>query len=103
MVMGTSTCHLMLNKKRYDVNGISGVVKDAIIPGLYAYEAGQTAVGDLFGTFNKQLPSAFETEVEKRGITTFQLLEEKAKERSEERRVGKENKQRGQKNSSKKN
>lgn len=80
MVMGTSTCHLMLNKKKYDVNGISGVVKDAIVPELYAYEAGQTAVGDLFGSFNKQLPASFKDEAEKRGITTFQLLEEKAKE-----------------------
>ena len=35
MVMGTSTCHLMLNKEQHKVPGISGSVKGAIIPDLY--------------------------------------------------------------------
>ena len=38
MVMGTSTCHLMLNEKQHQVPGISGSVKGAIIPELFAYE-----------------------------------------------------------------
>ncbi|SDI35477.1 ribulokinase [Paenibacillus naphthalenovorans] len=54
MVMGTSTCHLMLSEKEICVPGISGVVKDSIIPGLYGYEAGQSAVGDIFAWFMKQ-------------------------------------------------
>lgn len=29
-------------------------MKDAVIPGLYAYEAGQAAVGDLF-SYSEQL------------------------------------------------
>lgn len=47
-VIGTSTCHLMLDSKQLPIPAITGSVKDAIIPGLYAYEAGQPAVGDLF-------------------------------------------------------
>ncbi len=44
MVMGTSTCHLMLNEKQHQVPGISGSVKGAIIPELFL----------LNGTMNNQ-------------------------------------------------
>lgn len=78
MVMGTSTCHLMLNKKQHKVPGISGSVKGAIIPDLYAYEAGQTAVGDLFEYVAKQAPYDYVKAAESRGISIFDLLNEKA-------------------------
>jgi L-ribulokinase len=50
-VMGTSTCHLALADVDRVVPGFCGVVEDGVIPGLYGYEAGQTAVGDLFAWF----------------------------------------------------
>lgn len=78
MVMGTSTCHLMLNKEQHKVPGISGSVKGAIIPDLYAYEAGQTAVGDLFEYVAKQAPYDYVKAAESRGISIFDLLNEKA-------------------------
>lgn len=46
MVMGTSTCHLLLSRARVPVQGISGVVADSVLPGFYCYEAGQAATGD---------------------------------------------------------
>lgn len=49
MVMGTSTCHLIMDKELVAPEGIFGVVKSGIRPEFYAYEAGQAAVGDLFG------------------------------------------------------
>lgn len=61
MVMGTSTCHLLLNDKEVLVPGISGVVEDGILPGYFAYEAGQAAVGDLFAHFLKNYQTNFET------------------------------------------
>lgn len=48
MAMGTSLCHLLLSDEEKDVEGVCGVVEDGIIPGYYGYEAGQSAVGDLF-------------------------------------------------------
>ncbi|MGW7879900.1 ribulokinase [Staphylococcus shinii] len=78
MVMGTSTCHLMLNKEQHKVPGISGSVKGAIIPDLYAYEAGQTAVGDLFEYIAKQAPYDYVKVAESREISIFDLLNEKA-------------------------
>ena len=49
--MGTSTCHLILSDKEVTGEGICGVVEDRIIPGYYGYEAGQSAVGDIFAWY----------------------------------------------------
>lgn len=78
MVMGTSTCHLMLHEEQKQIHGISGSVKDAIVPGLYAYEAGQSAVGDLFEHVVHQVPESYEKEARERNICIHTLLEEKA-------------------------
>jgi len=50
-VMGTSTCHLALAEVDRVVPGFCGVVEDGVIPGLFGYEAGQAAVGDMFAWF----------------------------------------------------
>ena len=50
-VMGTSTCHLALAELDRVVPGFCGVVEDGVIPGLFGYEAGQAAVGDMFAWF----------------------------------------------------
>jgi len=50
-VIGTSTCDCAVvpaTKKVADIPGICGIVKGAILPGLYGIEAGQSAVGDIF-------------------------------------------------------
>ncbi|HPL69128.1 MAG TPA: ribulokinase [Brevefilum sp.] len=51
LMMGTSTCHMLLSEHEVLVEGISGVVEDGIIPGLFGYEAGQAGVGDIFSWF----------------------------------------------------
>ena len=58
MVIGTSICDLVVNPEEVDLEGITGVAKDGIIPGLYGYEAGQPAVGDMFGWFAENLAPA---------------------------------------------
>jgi L-ribulokinase len=55
LVLGTSTCHMLLAEKRADVQGIGGVVRDGIVEGFYGYEAGQPAVGDIFGWFARMV------------------------------------------------
>ncbi len=54
-IMGTSTCHLLVDSRRHTVPGISGVVEDGILPGLFGYEAGQASVGDIFQWFVRTL------------------------------------------------
>ena len=51
MVMGTSTCHMLLADRHARVEGVGGVVQDGIVEGFAGYEAGQPAVGDIFGWF----------------------------------------------------
>ena len=58
MVIGTSICDLVVHPEEVALEGITGVAKDGIIPGLYGYEAGQPAVGDMFGWFAENLANA---------------------------------------------
>ncbi|MEK6543459.1 MAG: ribulokinase [Elusimicrobiota bacterium] len=51
IIMGTSSCHMVLSKELRFFEGFAGAVKDGIIPGFYGYESGQPAVGDIFGWF----------------------------------------------------
>ncbi|RFU65187.1 ribulokinase [Peribacillus glennii] len=79
MAMGTSICHMCIDEKEVFVPGISGVVEDGIIPGYYAYEAGQSAGGDTFSWFMKNcIPKEYQDEADNRGISIYQLMEEKA-------------------------
>ncbi|MFO7254783.1 MULTISPECIES: ribulokinase [Limnochorda] len=79
MVMGTSICHLVLGEAQVEVEGMCGVVEDGILPGFYGYEAGQSAVGDIFGWYVAQgVPASATEEARRRGISVHQLLEEKA-------------------------
>ncbi|AZS14957.1 ribulokinase [Paenibacillus lutimineralis] len=77
--MGTSLCHLLLSDQEIQVEGICGIVEDGIIPGLYAYEAGQPAVGDMFGWYVKQgIPAYVERQAEQAGVSVHEWLEARA-------------------------
>lgn len=79
IVVGTSSCHLLLSEEETIIPGISGVVEDGIVPGLYAYEAGQVAVGDIFNHFVKQqLPETYIKESLKDNKSVFDLLNGRA-------------------------
>ena len=83
LIMGTSTCHIVNAQTGDPVSGICGCVKDAVIPGLYTYEAGQAAVGDIFDWFVKnQTPAAYQAEADRRGISLHTLLTEKAEKQA---------------------
>lgn len=78
-IIGTSTCHIVLGDKTLPVPGMSGVVMDGVLPGLAAYEAGQSCVGDSFHWFERTCVSAaLRNEAAERGISVQALLTEKA-------------------------
>jgi L-ribulokinase len=56
-VVGTSICDMVVHPEEIRLPGITGVVRDGILPGLYGYEAGQAAVGDMLGWFVRLLGS----------------------------------------------
>jgi L-ribulokinase len=51
IVMGTSICDVVVHPDEILLPGITGVVKDGVLSGLYGYEAGQAAVGDMLAWF----------------------------------------------------
>ena len=50
-VVGTSICDMVVHEDEILLPGITGVVRDGILPGLYGYEAGQPAVGDMLSWY----------------------------------------------------
>lgn len=79
MIMGTSTCHMLLGTEEKIVPGMCGVVQDGIIPGYLGYEAGQSCVGDHFEWFVENcVPASYTKEAEDRNISIHKLLREKA-------------------------
>ncbi|WP_112182343.1 MULTISPECIES: ribulokinase [Paraliobacillus] len=79
MTMGTSICTLVLGEEEIEVEGICGVVEDGIIPNYFGYEAGQTAVGDIFAWFvANAVPAYVQEEANRVGLTVHQYLEQKA-------------------------
>jgi L-ribulokinase len=79
MIVGTSTCDILLGTEEKNVPGMCGVVEDGAIPGFFAYESGQSCVGDHFDWFvNNCVPVGYVEEARNRGINLHKLLREKA-------------------------
>ncbi len=82
MIMGTSTCDMILGKAPREVPGMCGVVEDGILSGLYGFEAGQSCVGDHFQWFVENcVPGSYYDEAAARKISIHQLLREKVQDR----------------------
>lgn len=82
MIIGTSTCDILLGDKEKLVPGICGVVEDGVIPGFQGYEAGQSCVGDHFDWFVKtSVPESYYREAKALNINIHQLLRAKAEVR----------------------
>ena len=79
LIMGTSNGHLVLSDRLADVEGICGVVEDGVVPGLFGYEAGQSALGDIFAWFTESVtPARYRDEARRRGVSIHDVLEEEA-------------------------
>lgn len=79
MVMGTSACQMLMADREVSIPGIAGVVEDGILPGLYAYEAGQPAVGDLLAWFLETMaPRGLREEAARSRVSVYELANRKA-------------------------
>ncbi|MCR2823852.1 ribulokinase [Lederbergia panacisoli] len=79
MIMGTSTCHVLLGEEEKIVPGMCGVVEDGVLPGFMGYEAGQSCVGDHFEWFIENcVPESYYEEARNKGVNIHALLTEKA-------------------------
>lgn len=53
-IIGTSTCDILVAPKKgklKDIPGICGIVDGSVIPDMWGFEAGQSAVGDIFNWY----------------------------------------------------
>lgn len=79
IVMGTSTCHQMMYKEYHSFDGLCSIAADGMVPGLYGYESGQPATGDIFQWFaDTSVPERYYKEAEKEKKTILQYLGELA-------------------------
>ncbi len=79
MIMGTSTCHMVLGEDEKIVSGMCGVVEDGIMPGYLGYEAGQSCVGDHFKWFVENcVPASYINDAKSQNISIHELLRNKA-------------------------
>ena len=79
MIMGTSNGHLLLGDELVGVEGMCGVVEDGIVPGYFGYEAGQSALGDIFAWFARHaVPPEYHEAARARGVDVHDVLAEEA-------------------------
>ena len=77
-IMGTSACYVVPGPQLKEVPGMFGVVDGGIVDGSWGFEAGQTAVGDIFAWFiDNCVPGSYVDEADHRGISVHDLLTEK--------------------------
>jgi len=78
-IVGTSGVQLLHARKKVDVTGICGCVRDCVVEGLYTYEAGQSGVGDSFDWFVKNcVPEAYRVAAREAGQSVHAYLRAKA-------------------------
>jgi L-ribulokinase len=79
MIMGTSICHILLGDREAAAAGMCGVVEDGVVPGLFGFEAGQSAVGDIFAWFAENgVPAEYRETANATGRDLLEVLEEAA-------------------------
>ena len=75
MIMGTSTCHIVLGNNMKKVQGMCGAVKDQVIDTLSCFEAGQSCVGDMFDWFVKNnFPAEYQEKAAALGMNRHEYL-----------------------------
>lgn len=79
LVMGTSTCHQLMYKEKHSFDGICSIAADGMIPGLFGYESGQPATGDIFAWFAENMvPYEYQKEAKKQKKSMLSYLGELA-------------------------
>ncbi len=80
-ILGTSSCWVIPAAEYAEVPGHFGVVDGGIVDGAWGYEAGQSAVGDIFAWFvDSYVPERYEQAAREAGMNIHEYLAQKAAE-----------------------
>ena len=80
-ILGTSAVYIVNGPDLKEVPGMFGVVDGGVVDGLWAFEAGQSGVGDVFAwVVDNCTPGEYVEEAEEKGISVHELLTTKAAE-----------------------
>ena len=78
-ILGTSSCWILPSATLEEVPGVFGVVDGGVSEGAWAYEAGQSAVGDIFAWFvDSSVPVSYLEEARVRDVSVHEVLTERA-------------------------
>ncbi|MCC7491117.1 MAG: hypothetical protein IT204_02155 [Fimbriimonadaceae bacterium] len=78
LVMGTSTCHMALCDRGLFETHVWGPYPDALLPGTWILEGGQTTTGAIVTWFRDQFGLAAEQAAQRRGSSVWEVLDEQA-------------------------
>ena len=80
-ILGTSAVYVVNGPDLKEVPGMFGVVDGGVVDGQWAFEAGQSGVGDVFAwAVDNITPPEYHEEAKKRGVSLHELLTAKAAE-----------------------
>lgn len=78
-ILGTSSCWILPSATLEDVPGVFGVVDGGVSAGAWAYEAGQSAVGDIFAWFiDNCVPADYFEQARSQDVSVHRILGAKA-------------------------
>lgn len=78
LVIGTSTVLTLQTPELKEVEGICGIAKDGLVPGMYGIDAGQSCTGDMLEWYmNNMLPVSVWKEAEEKGVSPHNVLMER--------------------------
>lgn len=78
LITGSSHLHVVQTKQELHNTGMWGGYPDAIIPGLYMMEGGQTSTGSIINWVKNQLCGNYQMEAKAAGCSVYDILNRKA-------------------------
>lgn len=80
LILGSSTCHMVQSPIPVFGSGVWGPFDEAILPGNWTLEGGQTATGSILNWYKENFAGREEYEAEKTGRSPYSILDAKAAE-----------------------
>ena len=78
LVMGSSTCHMALAAQGIFGTHVWGPYPDALLPGTWVLEGGQTATGSIVKWFKDSFAQPEQQRAQKEGRSPYEVLDEEA-------------------------